>query len=90
MTEKEVLDLQNERGNQEYFLILIGSFLHAYGHGAFALSRCTGYRVMRKHRKQLGDVLTTGFPIAKLDSVSEKILAAVSIAFSANPRGRRR
>ena len=76
MTEKEVLDLQNERGNQEFFLILIGSFLHAYGHGAFALSRCTGYRVIRKQRKQLGEVLTAGFPIAKLDSVSEKILAA--------------
>ena len=76
MTEKEVLDLQNERGNQEFFLILIGSFLHAYGNGAFALSRATGYRVMRKQRKQLGEVLTAGFPIAKLDSVSEKILAA--------------
>ena len=35
MTEKEVFDLQEQGGNQEYFLILVGSFLHAYGHGAF-------------------------------------------------------
>ena len=61
MTEKEVLDLQQERGNQEYFLILMGSFLHAYGNGAFALSRAAGYRVMPKQRKQLGEVLVTGF-----------------------------
>ena len=76
MTEKEVLDLQAERGNQEFFLILVGSFLHAYGHGAFALSRATGYRVMRKQRRQLGEVLTTGFPVAQLDAVREKVFAA--------------
>ena len=76
MTEKEVLDLQEQRGNQEFFLILVGSFLHAYGHGAFALSRATGYRVMRKQRKLLGEVLTTGFPLARLDTVREKIFAA--------------
>ena len=70
------MDLQEQRGNQEFFLILVGSFLHAYGHGAFALSRATGYRVMRKQRKQLGEVLTTGFPIARLDNVREKIFAA--------------
>ena len=44
MTEKEVFDLQEQGGNQEYFLILVGSFLHAYGHGAFALSRADGCR----------------------------------------------
>lgn len=76
MTEKEILDKQEQRGNQEFFLIQVGSFLHAYGNGAFALSRATGYRVMRKQRKQLGEVLTTGFPIARLDNVREKIFAA--------------
>lgn len=76
MTEKEVLDLQQQSGNQELYLILIGSFLHAYGNGAFALSRVTGYRVMRKQRKQLGEILTTGFPISQLDNVRNKIYDA--------------
>jgi len=76
MTEKEVLDLQAEHGNQEYFLILVGSFIHAYGHGAFALSRATGYHVRRKQRRELGEVLTTGFNVAQLDAVREKIFAA--------------
>ncbi|MBO5591375.1 MAG: hypothetical protein J5913_00220 [Prevotella sp.] len=76
MTEKEVLDLQEERGNQVFYLILIGSFLNAYGNGAFALSRATGYRVIRKQRKQLGEVLTAGFPVSSLGGVREKLLAA--------------
>ena len=76
MTEKEVLDLQQQSGNQKFYLILVGSFLHAYGNGAFALSRATGYRVMRKPRKQLGEILTTGFPISQLDSVRNKIYDA--------------
>ena len=76
MTEKEVLDLQAECGNQEYFMILVGSFIHAYGHGAFALSRATGYQVRRKHRRELGEVLTTGFNVAQLDAVRERIFAA--------------
>ena len=57
-------------------MILIGSFMHAYGNGAFALSRATGYRVMRKQRKQLGEILTTGFPISQLDNVRNKIYDA--------------
>ena len=76
MTEKEVLDLQEERGNQVFYLILIGSFLNAYGNGAFALSRATGYRVIRKQRKQMGEVLTAGFPVSSLGGVREKLLAA--------------
>ena len=76
MTEKEVLELQQQSGNKEFFLILVGSFLHAYGNGAFALSRATGYRVMRKQRKQLGEILTTGFPISQLDNVRNKIYDA--------------
>ena len=76
MTEKEVLDLQEQHGNHEYFMILIGSFVNAYGHGAFALSRATGYRVIRKQRKELGEILTTGFQIASLDRVRTKIFEA--------------
>ena len=75
MTEKEVLEKQEENDNQEYYLILIGSFLHAYGQGAFALARATGYKVKRKHRK-LGEVLTAGFPATRIDQVMEKIVAA--------------
>lgn len=68
MTEKEVLDLQEKSGNKEFYLMLVGKFFLAYGHGAFALSRGTGYRVMRKPRKN-GFVLTCGFPIEKFDMV---------------------
>ena len=39
MTEKEILDWQEQTGNQEFFLMQVGKFLHAYGNGAFALSR---------------------------------------------------
>ena len=45
MTEREILDKQEQTGNQEYYLMLVGSFLHAYGNGVFALARATGYRV---------------------------------------------
>ena len=51
------MERQEQAGNREYYLVLVGSFLHAYGHGAFALARATGYRVMRKQRKW-GEVLT--------------------------------
>ena len=71
MTEREVLDIQEKNGNQEFLLILIGSFLHAYGYGAFALARATGYRVLRKQRKW-GEVLTCGFPISKLDDIRQE------------------
>ena len=75
MTEREVIEKQEGNGNKEYYLILIGSFLHAYGNGAFALARATGYKVKRKHRK-LGEVLTAGFPATRIDQVMEKIVAA--------------
>ena len=75
MTETEIMQRQELTGNREFFLMLVGSFMHAYGHGAFALSRITGYRVMRKHRKS-GELLTTGFPIARLKSVLEQICQA--------------
>lgn len=78
MTEKEVLEKQEENGQQEYYLILIGSFLHAYGQGAFALARATGYKVIRKQRK-MGQLLTAGFPIAKIDDVRRKVAEAGGI-----------
>ena len=75
MTEKEVIQKQEENGQQEFYLIQIGSFVHAYGQGAFALARTTGYKVKRKHRK-MGEVLTAGFPVTRIEQVMEKIVAA--------------
>lgn len=66
------MERQELAGNKEYFLVLVGSFLHAYGHGAFALARATGYRVMRKQRKW-GEVLTVGFPAGRLDLVRQRL-----------------
>ena len=53
-------------------MVLVGSFLHAYGNGAFALSRVTGYRVRRKQRKW-GEVLTCGFPAIHFDLVRQQL-----------------
>lgn len=50
MTEQEILRQQEVNGNQSFYLMLVGKFLHACGHGAFALAKATGYRVMRKQR----------------------------------------
>ena len=75
MTEQEVLAWQENTGNHEFYMILIGSFMHAYGNGAFALARATGYRVMLKRRKA-GNLVTTGFPIASLEQVRACIAAA--------------
>ena len=72
MTEKEILDKQETAGNREFYLILIGRFYHAYGNGAFALARITGYHVRRVQRK-MGEVLVLGFPIDRFDSVRDKL-----------------
>ena len=72
MTEREVLEKQEENGQQGFWLIQIGSFIHAYGNGAFALARATGYTVRRKHRK-MGEILTCGFPAERLGQVVQKI-----------------
>lgn len=66
---------QEASGNTEFFMILIGRFLHAYGNGAFALARITGYRVRRQQRKS-GEVLVLGFPIDRLDYVRDTIRGA--------------
>lgn len=72
MTEKEILDFQERTGQQVFYLMLVGKFLHAYGNGAFALSRATGYRVVRKHRRE-GSVLVCGFPMDRIDTVRQRI-----------------
>lgn len=73
MTEREIIEKQEQTGNREYYLMLVGSFLHAYGNGAFALARATGYRVMRKKRKS-GEVLTVGFPVSRLGQVRQRLV----------------
>ena len=75
MTEREILDRQEQSGQRDFFLALVGSFLRAYGHGAFALSRATGYRVVRRERKS-GVVYACGFPASQLNLVSERLKAA--------------
>jgi len=72
MTEQEILRQQEVNGNQSFYLMLVGKFLHACGHGAFALAKTTGYRVMRKHRKW-GEVLTCGFPMERFDFVCQRL-----------------
>ena len=66
MTEKEILQQQEVNEQKAFYLIAVGMFYHAYGNGAFALARATGYRVLRKHRKH-GDILTCGFPANQLE-----------------------
>ena len=72
MTEKEILQQQESNGQTAFYLIAVGMFYHANGCGAFALSRATSYRVLRKHRKH-GDILTCGFLANQLDTVLQRI-----------------
>ena len=67
MTEKEILQQQEQNEQKVFYLIAVGMFYHAYGGGAFALSRATDYRVLRKHRKG-GDILVCGFPANQLEN----------------------
>lgn len=75
MSERDVLERQRQSGQCEFYLVRVGAFLHAYGHGAFALSRATGYRVVRKQR-HWGEVLTAGGPVSRLDQVLQMIADA--------------
>ena len=68
MKEEEVLARKEQTGNKEFYLIHVGPSFHAYGGGAFALARVTGYRVMRKRRKA-GNVLTASSPVGQLEQV---------------------
>lgn len=72
MTEQDVLRRQEINGQTEFYLVLVGQFYHAYGNGAFALSRASGYRVLRKQRRW-GEVLTAGFPASVLARVRQRI-----------------
>ena len=75
MTEKEILQQQELNEQKTFYLMAVGMFYHAYGCGAFALSRATGYRVLSKHRKG-GDILTCGFPANQLDTVLQRLREA--------------
>lgn len=75
MTEIEILERQLATGGESFYLMLIGKFLRAYGNGAFALSRVTGYRVIRQHRKS-GEILVCGFPVDFLPNVRDRIREA--------------
>ena len=75
MTEKEILQQQETNGQKSFYLIAVGMFYHAYGCGAFALARTTGYRVLSKHRKH-GNILTCGFPANQLDTVLQRLREA--------------
>ena len=75
MTEQEILRLQEVNGQRSFYLVLVGKFFHACGNGAFALSRATGYRVVRKQRRW-GEVVLCGFPIDRFDLVRDRIRAA--------------
>ena len=72
MTEQEVFELQRESGNTTFYLVRKGIFYNAYGQGAFALARATGYQVTRKHRKA-GDIEQAGFRLEQLPKVLSRI-----------------
>ena len=75
MTEQELINKQKEYGDSRFSVTRSGKFFCAYGCGAFALARATGYRVMRRPRKGGHCVLTTGFPESRLANVVEQIAA---------------
>lgn len=72
MTEQELIYKQKEYGDSRFAVTRSGKFFCAYGCGAFALVRATGYRVMRCLRKGEHAVLTTGFPESRLANVLEQ------------------
>ena len=69
MTEKQVLDLQQT--SQRLYLLMVGSFYHAYNEAAFALSRITGYKILPKQRKQ-GTIYQLGFGVKQIDSIKQR------------------
>ena len=75
MTEKEVFEKQEESGNTVFYMVRKGIFYNAFGHGAFALARATGYQVTRKHRKA-GDIVQAGFKVDQLQKVLGRIKEA--------------
>jgi len=75
MTERELIRKQAEYGEERFPVVRSGKFFLACDCGAFALARATGYRVMRRPRRE-GCVLTTGFPESRLEKVLGQIAAA--------------
>jgi len=74
--EQELINKQEESGNEVLCLMKIGFFFHAYNAGAYALARVMKYRVARKVRRSGLEMMTAGFPSEKLPSVLESITAA--------------
>jgi len=74
--EQELINRQEESGNEVLCLMKIGFFFHAYNAGAYALARVMNYRVARKVRRSGLEIMTAGFPSEKLPSVLESITAA--------------
>ena len=68
MTERELIQQQQELGDSRFLVTRSGKFFSAYGCGAFALARATGYRVMHRQRKGGNFVLTTGFPESHVEA----------------------
>ena len=46
MTERELIQQQQELGDSRFLVTRSGKFFSAYGCGAFALARATGYRCL--------------------------------------------
>jgi hypothetical protein len=74
--EQELINRQEESGNEVLCLMKIGFFFHAYNAGAYALARVMKYRVARKVRRSGLEMMTAGFPSDNLPSVLECIKAA--------------
>jgi hypothetical protein len=74
--EQELINKQEESGNEVLCLMKIGYFFHAYNAGAYALARVMKYRVRKKVRRSGLKMITAGFPIDNLPSVLELIKAA--------------
>ncbi len=60
------MELQHSTGVQ--YLMLVGQFYHAYQRAAFALTRITGYKVLKIERKS-GTYYKLGFSIKQLPQV---------------------
>ena len=74
--EQELINRQEESGNEVLCLMKMGFFFHAYNAGAYALARVMKYRVRKKVRRSGLEMITAGFPVDNLQSVLECIKAA--------------
>lgn len=72
MTEQEALAIQEADNDGWFYIFDVGYFSCAYGHGAFALARATGYTVHRLYRKA-GDVFRVGFRAEMIEKVCQQL-----------------